>query len=94
MPALLIGCHHQADVLTIKLAEYSKHPPASNTHTLFHPTLLPVLIIFLTTRATWPFSMELSSLTMKMRQLLRMRIDKASRMRPTARSSRFTSTKR
>lgn len=38
------------------------------------------------TTATWPFSMELSSLTMRMRQVQRINNDAASRMRPTARS--------
>lgn len=38
------------------------------------------------TTATWPFSMELSSLTMRMRQVQRINRDAASRMRPTARS--------
>lgn len=38
------------------------------------------------TTATWPFSMELSSLTMRMRQVQRNSRDAASRMRPTARS--------
>lgn len=40
------------------------------------------------TTATWPFSMELSSLTMRMRQVQRMSKDAANRMRPTARSGR------
>uniref|UniRef100_A0A3Q3W1C9 Secreted protein n=1 Tax=Mola mola TaxID=94237 RepID=A0A3Q3W1C9_MOLML len=54
---------------------------------------LPVLSTFLMTTATWPFSMELSSLTMRMRQVQRMSRDRASRMRPTARSGKFTLTK-
>lgn len=46
------------------------------------------------TTATWPFSMELSSLTMRMRQVQRMSKDAASRMRPTARSGRVVLAKR
>lgn len=46
------------------------------------------------TTATWPLSMELSTLTMRMRQVQRMSRDRARRMRPTARSERFTLTKR
>lgn len=46
------------------------------------------------TRATWPFNMELSNLTIKMRQLHRTRSEKASRMRAAVRSGRFTLTKR
>lgn len=54
----------------------------------------PVLRIFLMTAATCPFSMELSNLTMRIKQEQRTSKDKASRIRPTAKSDRFTSTKR
>lgn len=83
MPAMLIGQHHRADVPTIKQAEYSNN---AFSFSLCHP--LPVLSTFLMTTATWPFSMELSSLTMRMRQVQRIKSDAASRMRPTARSGR------
>lgn len=56
--------------------------------------LSPVFSTFLMTTATCPFSMELSSLTMRMRQLQRTNRDTTSRIRPTARSGRVTSTKR
>uniref|UniRef100_A0A673X0D8 Uncharacterized protein n=1 Tax=Salmo trutta TaxID=8032 RepID=A0A673X0D8_SALTR len=49
----------------------------------------PVLSTILMTTATCPLSMELSSLTMRMRQVQRMSRDRASRMRPTARSGRL-----
>ena len=54
----------------------------------------PVLRICLTTMATCPFSMELSSLTMRMRQEQSTSRDRTSRIRPTARSGRFTSANR
>uniref|UniRef100_A0A3Q2EFE5 Uncharacterized protein n=1 Tax=Cyprinodon variegatus TaxID=28743 RepID=A0A3Q2EFE5_CYPVA len=54
---------------------------------------LPVLRIFLMTAATWPFSIELSNLTMQTRQEHRTSRESASKMRPTARSDRFTFTK-
>lgn len=54
----------------------------------------PVLRICLTTVATCPFSMELSSLTMRTRQEQSTSRDTASRITPTARSDRFTSAKR
>ena len=50
--------------------------------------LSPVLSTFLMTTATCPFSMELSSLTMRMRQVQRQSRDRARRMRPTATSDR------
>ena len=53
----------------------------------------PVLRIFLMTEATCPFSMELSSLTMSIRQEQSTSRERASRIRPTARSGRFTFTK-
>lgn len=55
---------------------------------------VPVLRTFLMTTATCPFSMELSSLTMRMRQVQRMSSDIARRMRPTARSGRLVLLKR
>uniref|UniRef100_A0A3Q3JU54 Uncharacterized protein n=1 Tax=Monopterus albus TaxID=43700 RepID=A0A3Q3JU54_MONAL len=55
---------------------------------------IPVLSTFLMTTATCPFSMELSSLTMRMRQVQRTNKDRARRMRPTARSGKVVSTKR
>lgn len=54
----------------------------------------PVLRIFLMTEATCPFSMELSNLTMQTKQEHRTSRERARRMRPTARSGRFTSTNR
>ncbi|KAJ0033032.1 hypothetical protein NQD34_000139, partial [Periophthalmus magnuspinnatus] len=54
----------------------------------------PVLRIFFMTDATCPFSIELSSLTMRMRHEQSTRRDRARRIRPTARSDRGTSTKR
>ena len=51
---------------------------------------LPVLSTFLMTTATWPFSMEFSSLTMRMRQEQRTKRERANRMRPTAKSGRVT----
>lgn len=80
---LLIKHHHEADVLTIK--------QAAEDIVLF--CFLPVLSTFLMTTATWPFSMELSSLTMRMRQVQRTSKDRARRMRPTARSGNLTLTK-
>uniref|UniRef100_A0A3B3HV18 Uncharacterized protein n=1 Tax=Oryzias latipes TaxID=8090 RepID=A0A3B3HV18_ORYLA len=52
-----------------------------------------VLRIFLITIATCPFSMELSNLTIRIRQVQRTSRESASRIRPTARSGRFTFTK-
>lgn len=46
------------------------------------------------TTATCPFSIELSSLTMRIRQEQSTSRERASRIRPTAISDRFTSTKR
>uniref|UniRef100_A0A3P8TGJ3 Uncharacterized protein n=1 Tax=Amphiprion percula TaxID=161767 RepID=A0A3P8TGJ3_AMPPE len=51
---------------------------------------VPVLSTFLMTTATCPFSMELSSLTMRTRQVQRTNKDTAKRMRPTARSGNCT----
>lgn len=53
-----------------------------------------VLRTFLMTTATCPFSIELSSLTMRIRQEQSTSRERASRIRPTAISDRFTSTKR
>uniref|UniRef100_A0A3B4VE27 Uncharacterized protein n=1 Tax=Seriola dumerili TaxID=41447 RepID=A0A3B4VE27_SERDU len=50
---------------------------------------VPVLSTFLMTTATCPCSMELSSLTMRMRQVQRTSKDRARRMRPTARSGKL-----
>lgn len=55
----------------------------------FFCAFLPVLSTFLMTTATCPFSMELSSLTMRMRQVQRTSRDRARRMRPTARSGKL-----
>uniref|UniRef100_A0A3P8VDM4 Uncharacterized protein n=1 Tax=Cynoglossus semilaevis TaxID=244447 RepID=A0A3P8VDM4_CYNSE len=54
----------------------------------------PVLMMVLMTPATCPFSMELSSLTMRIRQEQRTSRERASRIRPMARSGRFTFTNR
>lgn len=55
---------------------------------------VPVLSTFLMTKATCPFSIELSNLTMRMRQVQRTSRERARRMRPAARSDRLVSTKR
>uniref|UniRef100_A0A8C6SD89 Uncharacterized protein n=1 Tax=Neogobius melanostomus TaxID=47308 RepID=A0A8C6SD89_9GOBI len=54
----------------------------------------PVFKIFFMTVATCPLSMELSSFTMRIRHEQSTRRDRASRIRPTARSDRATFTKR
>lgn len=66
--------------------------PCDKTHPSFpyirRSSHVPVLRIFLMTMATWPFSIELSNLTMRMRQVQRKRSDRLRRMRPTARSGK------
>uniref|UniRef100_A0A3P9PYY8 Uncharacterized protein n=1 Tax=Poecilia reticulata TaxID=8081 RepID=A0A3P9PYY8_POERE len=49
---------------------------------------VPVLSTFLMTTATCPLSIELSSLTMRMRQVQRTSRERASRIRPMARSGK------
>lgn len=52
----------------------------------------PVLSTFLMTTATWPFNMEFSSLTIRMRQVQRASNDRANKINPTARSGRSANT--
>lgn len=53
-----------------------------------------MLITRLMTEANCPLSKELSSLTVRTRQLQSTRSDEAKRIRPTTMSDRFTPTKR
>lgn len=52
----------------------------------------PVLSTFLMMTATWPFNMEFSSLTIRMRQVQRASRDRANKIKPTARSGRSANT--
>uniref|UniRef100_A0AAY4AS87 Uncharacterized protein n=1 Tax=Denticeps clupeoides TaxID=299321 RepID=A0AAY4AS87_9TELE len=53
----------------------------------------PVLMIFLMTKATWPFSIELRSFTIKMRHRQSTSREEANKIKPTTMSDRLVSTK-